>query len=124
MMIEVTPDGVLRRGATHRQHVQPFEGARVDPASLAVNGIDPWHPLRLAAPEQEALAAIFREVRRAARRTGNSDCAATYGDQCADADATANARPIDRTRGNYCGLLCGRSQYGRSRCESSRRTQH
>jgi len=67
VMIEVTPDGVLRRGATHRQHVQPFEGARVDPASLAVNGIDPWHPLRLAAPEQEALGAIFREGRRAVR---------------------------------------------------------
>jgi len=67
VMIEITPDGRLCRGPTHRQHVQPFEGARIDPASLAVNGIDPWHPLRLATPEQEALATIFREVRRAVR---------------------------------------------------------
>jgi len=67
VLIEVTPDGTLRRGATHRRHVQAFEGARIDPASLAVNGIDPWHPLRLALPEKEALAEIFREVRRAVR---------------------------------------------------------
>jgi ribonuclease T len=67
VLIEITPEGRLRRGATYRQHVQPFEGARLDPASLAVNGIDPWHPLRLAVPEKEALSAIFREVRRAVR---------------------------------------------------------
>jgi ribonuclease T len=67
VLIEITPDGTLHRGATHRRHVKPFEGARVDPASLAVNGIDPWHPLRVAAPEKEALAEIFREVRRAVR---------------------------------------------------------
>jgi len=67
VLVEIAPDGTLRRGATYRQHVQPFEGARVDPASLAVNGIDPWHPLRIALPEKEALAAIFREVRRAVR---------------------------------------------------------
>jgi ribonuclease T len=67
VLIEITPDGTLYRGATYRRHVQPFEGARVDPASLAVNGIDPWHPLRVAAPEKDALAEIFREVRRAVR---------------------------------------------------------
>jgi len=67
VLVEIDADGRLRRGATYRQHVQPFEGARIDPASLAVNGIDPWHPLRLAQPEKEALATIFREVRRAVR---------------------------------------------------------
>lgn len=57
-------DGRLRRGETWRYHVTPFEGARLDPASLAVNGIDPWHPLRPAIPEKDALGNIFREVRR------------------------------------------------------------
>jgi ribonuclease T len=47
--------------------VRPFEGSRLDPASLAVNGIDPWHPLRIASTESDALGAIFGEVRRAIR---------------------------------------------------------
>jgi ribonuclease T len=67
VMIEIDATGRLVRGATHRQHVRPFEGARLDPASLAVNGIDPWHPLRIAATESDALGAIFGEVRRAVR---------------------------------------------------------
>lgn len=57
----------LKRGATHRFHVKPFEGSNMDPASLAVNGIDPDHPLRPAIDERDALQRIFREVRRAVR---------------------------------------------------------
>jgi ribonuclease T len=66
-MIEITPDGRLTRGATYREHVRPFEGGRLDPASLAVNGIDPYHPLRIASTESDALGSIFGEVRRAVR---------------------------------------------------------
>ena len=58
------------RGATHRYHVQPFHGSRIDPASLAVNGIDPHHPLRPAMPEKEALhAAVPRDPQGRPRRT-------------------------------------------------------
>ncbi len=67
VLIDMDEDGTLRRGATHSYHVQPFEGARLDPAALAVNGIDPYHPLRPALPEREALQRIFREVRHAIR---------------------------------------------------------
>ena len=66
-LIEIDGEGRLVRGATHRQHVRPFEGGRLDPASLAVNGIDPYHPLRIAATESDALGVIFGEVRRAVR---------------------------------------------------------
>ena len=57
-------------GATFRYHVQPFHGSRIDPASLAVNGIDPHHPLRPAMPEKEALTQLFREIRKTVRDTG------------------------------------------------------
>lgn len=67
VLIEIDAEGRLVRGATHRQHVKPFEGGRLDPASLAVNGIDPYHPLRIASTESDALGAIFGEVRRAVR---------------------------------------------------------
>src|SRR5215469_7981028 len=63
VMIEMDEAGRLNRGPTHAFHVQPFEGANIEPAALAVTGIDPHHPLRPALPEREALRRLFREVR-------------------------------------------------------------
>jgi ribonuclease T len=70
VLIDITPTGELVRGATHSFHVQPFEGARLDPAALTVNGIDPFHPLRPALPERDALQRVFREVRHALQAYG------------------------------------------------------
>ncbi len=71
VLLETEDDGTFRRGETHRYHVKPFEGANLEPASLAINGIDPHHPLRPAIEERDALQRDFREVRRAIRE---SDC--------------------------------------------------
>ena len=65
--IEMTPMGELRPAASFRYHVQPFHGSRMDPVSMAVNGIDPNHPLRPAMPEKEALTQLFREIRKVVR---------------------------------------------------------
>lgn len=70
VLIEIGPDDAFRRGPTHRYHVQPFEGANIEPASLEVIGIDPHHPLRPAIPEKDALQRIFREIRHAVSATG------------------------------------------------------
>jgi ribonuclease T len=70
VIIEVDASGRVRRGVSHAFHVQPFEGSRMDPASLEVNGIDPWHPLRPAIPEGDALQRLFREIRVAIRSHG------------------------------------------------------
>ncbi len=70
VLIDMDAGGVLSRGATHTFHVKPFEGAKLDPASLSVTGIDPFHPLRPALPERDALQRIFRETRHAARAYG------------------------------------------------------
>ncbi|MSQ92192.1 MAG: ribonuclease T [Gammaproteobacteria bacterium] len=67
VLLRIDADGCLVREVTIREHVRPFEGGRLDPASLAVNGIDPFHPLRIAAAEGDALGVIFREVRRVIR---------------------------------------------------------
>ncbi len=67
VLIDPQEDGTLLRGETIRYHVKPFEGANLEAASLAVNGIDPFHPLRPAIDERDALQRIFREVRRAVR---------------------------------------------------------
>ena len=65
VLLEMDDAGHLHRGATVAYHVQPFEGANIDPAALAITGIDPHHPLRPAIPERDALQRIFREVRNA-----------------------------------------------------------
>ena len=71
VLIELRPDGTMVPGQSWRYHVQPFAGANIEPASLAVTGIDPHHPLRPALPEREALSRLFREVRTAVRE---NDC--------------------------------------------------
>ncbi|MGB5623616.1 MAG: ribonuclease T [Gammaproteobacteria bacterium] len=71
VLVEIQEDGRMLRGETFRYHVQPFEGANIEAASLEVNGIDPYHPLRPALIEKDALGRIFTEVRKAVR--GN-DC--------------------------------------------------
>jgi ribonuclease T len=70
VLLDPQEDGTLLRGETFRYHVKPFAGANLEPASLAVNGIDPDHPLRPAIDERDALQNIFREVRRAVREKG------------------------------------------------------
>jgi ribonuclease T len=70
VFVHIDEDGAFHRGETHRYHVKPFEGANLDPASLAINGIDPDHPLRPAIDERDALQRVFREVRRAIRESG------------------------------------------------------
>lgn len=70
VLLEANGDGTFGRGETIRYHVKPFAGANMEPASLAVNGIDPHHPLRPAIDEREALQNVFREVRRAVRDAG------------------------------------------------------
>ncbi len=72
VLVAPEPDGRFVRTETVRYHVKPFPGANLDPASLAVNGIDPDHPLRPAIDERDALQRVFREVRRAVREFGCS----------------------------------------------------
>ena len=72
VFVDFGDGGVLTRGQTVRFHVKPFEGANLEPASLAVNGIDPDHPLRPAIDEKDALQRVFREVRQAIRANGCS----------------------------------------------------
>jgi ribonuclease T len=67
VLVELNGNGDLARGETIRYHVKPFAGANIEEASLAVNGIDPHHPLRPAIEEHDALQRVFREVRRAIR---------------------------------------------------------
>lgn len=50
-------------------HVDPFEGAVLEPDALAFNGIDPSNPLRGAVSEYKALHEIFKAVRKGVKTT-------------------------------------------------------
>ncbi len=62
--------GRIYPAETHSCHVEAFEGARIDPKALELNGIVPDHPLRMAVPEREALQKVFQPVRQELRETG------------------------------------------------------
>ncbi len=60
-------DGMLAPAERYSTHVVPFEGANLDQKSLDVTGIDPFHPLRAARAEREALDYVFKPIRAAVR---------------------------------------------------------
>ena len=64
MLLRLDDGGELHPAESVRYHVEPFPGARLDPASLEVTGIDPFHPFRLAVDENEALRGVFDMVRK------------------------------------------------------------
>ena len=68
VFIDMDAGGTLRRGATHSFHVQALRGRATGSCGAGVTGIDPYHPLRPALPERDAMQRIFREIRHAAAR--------------------------------------------------------
>lgn len=70
VILKLDESGRIHRGETSVFHVQPFPGANIEPAALAVTGIKVDHPLRPAVPEREALRLVFRAVRDEMHATG------------------------------------------------------
>ena len=69
VLIDLDKDGEFTTGATFFEHVLPFDGALLDPESLAFNQIDPFQPLRFAVDETLALQRLFAPIREAVVNT-------------------------------------------------------
>jgi ribonuclease T len=69
VLIDVNQDGKFTTGASFFEHVLPFDGALLDPDSLAFNQIDPFQPLRFAVDETLALQRLFAPIREAVVNT-------------------------------------------------------
>lgn len=69
--LKMDKDGWLSSDEILHFHVEPFEGANLEPSALNFTGIDPTNPLRGAISEYEALHAIFKMVRKGMK---NTDC--------------------------------------------------
>lgn len=62
--LKMDEHGWLMPDETLHFHVEPFEGANLQPEALAFNGINPHDPQRGAVSEYDALHAIFKMVRK------------------------------------------------------------
>ena len=68
VIIDINESGNYYCSETVSCHVNPFEGANLDPKSMEVNGIDVDHPFRMAVDEKVALPKIFKPVRDALKK--------------------------------------------------------
>lgn len=68
--------GVFYPGEALNAHIEPFEGANLEPRSLAFTGIDPNNPMRKAIAEEEktALRRIFKGLKEVRRAEGCRQC--------------------------------------------------
>ena len=69
-IIQMDDFGRLVVAETLSFHVTPFEGARIDPKSLEITGIDLDSALRESIPEKEALRQLSRPIRNEVKETG------------------------------------------------------
>lgn len=65
VLIDYQKESGFNMGQSFSEHVLPFENAVMDPKSLAFNKIDPYHPLRYAKSEKEALNNLFKPIKSA-----------------------------------------------------------
>lgn len=68
VIVELNSDGNLHITEHYSTHVVPFKNSELDDAALKFNGIDPYHPFRMAVDEKEALEMIFKPIREAIKR--------------------------------------------------------
>lgn len=68
VLVELDSNGDLAITERHSTHIMPFKNAELDEAALKFNGIDPYHPFRMAIEEREALHLIFKPIKDAAKR--------------------------------------------------------
>lgn len=71
VVIDIDENGQLFKKHTIHSHIKPFDGAKIDPEALKVNGIQPNHPLRIAKTEQQALEELFAALKKHLKDT---DC--------------------------------------------------
>jgi ribonuclease T len=72
VIVEYDGDGNLEISERYSTHVTPFKNAELDPAALKFNGIDPYHPFRMALEEKEALDLLFKPIKEAIKRNNCS----------------------------------------------------
>ena len=75
VIVELNSDNELAITERYTTHVIPFKNSELDPAALKFNGIDPYHPFRMAIDEKDALDMLFKPIKHAVKR---NDCTRAF----------------------------------------------
>lgn len=68
--VKMDENGNLVQDQQYHSHIQPFEGANINPEALKINGIDINDPNRNAVAEEVAIIEMFKMVRKAVKDNG------------------------------------------------------
>ena len=60
--LKIDESGEIAIHNEYTANVDPFPGANIEPASLEITGIDPFHPFRMARKEDEVIREMFRFI--------------------------------------------------------------
>jgi ribonuclease T len=68
VIVELNSNNDLEITERYTTHVVPFKNSELDAAALKFNGIDPYHPFRMAIDEKDALDMLFKPIKHAVKR--------------------------------------------------------
>ncbi|MDD2659582.1 MAG: ribonuclease T [Methylococcales bacterium] len=68
VIVELNSNNDLEITERYSTHVIPFKNSELDAAALKFNGIDPFHPFRMAIDEKDALDMLFKPIKHAVKR--------------------------------------------------------
>ncbi len=68
VIVEYDSNADLQITEHYSTHVIPFKNAELEESALKFNGIDPFHPFRMAIDEKDALELLFKPIRLAIKR--------------------------------------------------------
>ncbi|MFA5923124.1 MAG: ribonuclease T [Methylococcaceae bacterium] len=68
VIVELNSNNDLEITERYSTHVVPFKNSELDAAALKFNGIDPYHPFRMAIDEKDALDMLFKPIKHAVKR--------------------------------------------------------
>ena len=68
VIVELNSNNDLEITERYSTHVVPFKNSELDASALKFNGIDPFHPFRMAIDEKDALDILFKPIRHAVKR--------------------------------------------------------
>jgi ribonuclease T len=68
VIVELNNDHELEITERYSTHVVPFKNSELDASALKFNGIDPYHPFRMAIDEKDALDMLFKPIKHAVKR--------------------------------------------------------
>lgn len=72
VIVEYNSNQELEITERYSTHVVPFKNSELDASALKFNGIDPYHPFRMAIDEKDALDLLFKPIKHAVKRNNCS----------------------------------------------------